>query len=93
MCHSCVLSPQELELLDAKDIQTNVYIKHPVSLEQYLMEGSYNKVGQLPSPARERFVSYFKSRVFYLLQVFLARGNVPAESYNFFMDILLNTIR
>jgi len=58
----------ELELLDAKDINTNIYIKHPVSLEQYLMEGSYNKV-------------------------FLARGNVPAESYNFFMNILLDTIR
>lgn len=28
-----------------------------------------------------------------LLQVFLARGNVPADSYNFFIDILLNTIR
>lgn len=34
----------ELELLPAKEIQKNVYIRHPVSLEQYLMEGSYNKV-------------------------------------------------
>ncbi|CAG2166456.1 unnamed protein product [Oppiella nova] len=34
----------ELELLPAKEIQNNVYIRHPVSLEQYLMEGSYNKV-------------------------------------------------
>lgn len=58
----------ELERLPAKDIQTNVYIKHPVSLEQYLMEGSYNKV-------------------------FLAKGNIPAESYTFFIDILLDTIR
>ncbi|GFY50262.1 26S proteasome non-ATPase regulatory subunit 8, partial [Trichonephila inaurata madagascariensis] len=33
----------ELELLPAKEIQTNVYIRHPVSMEQYLMEGSYNK--------------------------------------------------
>ncbi|NXH17149.1 PSMD8 ATPase, partial [Bucco capensis] len=48
--------------------QSNVYIKHPVSLEQYLMEGSYNKV-------------------------FLAKGNIPAESYTFFIDILLDTIR
>ncbi|KAK2500248.1 hypothetical protein MC885_017251 [Smutsia gigantea] len=43
----------ELERLPAKDIQTNVYIKHPVSLEQYLMEGSYNKVflakGNIPA--------------------------------------------
>ncbi|XP_033629463.1 26S proteasome non-ATPase regulatory subunit 8-like [Asterias rubens] len=58
----------ELELLPAKEIQNNIYIKHPVSMEQYLMEGSYNKV-------------------------FLAKGNVPAESYNFFIDILLLTIR
>uniref|UniRef100_A0A2K5IUX5 26S proteasome non-ATPase regulatory subunit 8 n=1 Tax=Colobus angolensis palliatus TaxID=336983 RepID=A0A2K5IUX5_COLAP len=58
----------ELEWLPAKDIQTNVYIKHPVPLEQYLMEGSYNKV-------------------------FLAKGNIPTESYTFFIDILLNTIR
>ncbi|XP_052387467.1 26S proteasome non-ATPase regulatory subunit 8 [Carassius gibelio] len=58
----------ELERLSAKVIQTNTYIKHPVSLEQYLMEGSYNKV-------------------------FLAKGNIPAESYTFFIDILLDTIR
>ncbi|XP_054264322.1 26S proteasome non-ATPase regulatory subunit 8-like [Macrosteles quadrilineatus] len=58
----------ELELLPAEQIQTNPYIRHPVSLEQYLMEGSYNKI-------------------------FLAKGNVPAESYNFFIDILLETVR
>ncbi|XP_040035801.2 26S proteasome non-ATPase regulatory subunit 8 [Gasterosteus aculeatus] len=58
----------ELERLNARDIQANVYIRHPVSLEQYLMEGSYNKV-------------------------FLAKGNIPAESYTFFIDILLDTIR
>lgn len=58
----------ELELLPSKEIQNNIYIKHPIALEQYLMEGSYNKV-------------------------FLARFNVPAESYLFFIDILLDTIR
>uniref|UniRef100_A0A8D0F966 CSN8/PSMD8/EIF3K domain-containing protein n=1 Tax=Strix occidentalis caurina TaxID=311401 RepID=A0A8D0F966_STROC len=58
----------ELERLPAKEILSNVYIKHPVSLEQYLMEGRYNKV-------------------------FLAKGNIPAESYTFFMDILLDTTR
>ncbi|CAF0923750.1 unnamed protein product [Didymodactylos carnosus] len=44
----------ELELLPPKDIQNNLYLKHPVSLEQYLMEGSYNKIflakGNVPSP-------------------------------------------
>lgn len=58
----------ELELLSTEDMQKNIYIKHPVQIEQYLMEGSYNKV-------------------------FLARNNVPAASYKFFMDNLLNTIR
>ncbi|KAL3285311.1 hypothetical protein HHI36_019420 [Cryptolaemus montrouzieri] len=58
----------ELELLPADHLQNNVYIRHPLSIEQYLMEGSYNKI-------------------------FLAKGNVPAKSYNFFMDILLDTIR
>lgn len=58
----------ELELLPVEIIQTNIYIRHPLSLEQYLMEGSYNKI-------------------------FLAKGNVPAASYNFFIDILLNTVR
>ncbi|XP_054711664.1 26S proteasome non-ATPase regulatory subunit 8-like [Uloborus diversus] len=58
----------ELELLPAKEIHSNVYIKHPVSMEQYLMEGSYNKV-------------------------FLSGDNVPAESYNFFINILLDTVR
>ncbi|XP_066245050.1 26S proteasome non-ATPase regulatory subunit 8-like [Euwallacea similis] len=58
----------ELELLPSEHIQNDVYIRHPLSIEQYLMEGSYNKI-------------------------FLAKGNVPAKSYNFFMDILLDTIR
>uniref|UniRef100_A0A6M2DGL0 26S proteasome non-ATPase regulatory subunit 8 n=1 Tax=Xenopsylla cheopis TaxID=163159 RepID=A0A6M2DGL0_XENCH len=58
----------ELELLPANIIQTNAYVRHPLALEQYLMEGSYNKI-------------------------FLAKGNVPADSYNFFMDILLDTVR
>jgi len=58
----------ELERLPNKEIKQNVYIRHPVSLEQYIMEGSYNKV-------------------------LLAKGNVPAESFTYFIDILLNTVR
>ena len=38
----------ELELLSPKDIQNNSFINYPVSLEQYLMEGCYNKVDMLP---------------------------------------------
>jgi len=58
----------ELELLPAKDLQENVYIRCPVALEQYLMEGNYNKV-------------------------FLSKGNVPAESYQFFINMLIDTLR
>lgn len=58
----------ELELLPADIIQTNKYVRHPLALEQCLMEGRYNKI-------------------------FLAKGNAPAESYNFFTDILLDTVR
>lgn len=58
----------ELELLPSDIIKTNVFIQHPLALEQYLMEGRYNKL-------------------------FLAKGNAPAESYNFFIDILLDTVR
>lgn len=58
----------ELELLPAHEIQQNVYISHPVSLEQWLMEGRYNKL-------------------------FLSKDNVPADSYHFFIDLLLDTIR
>ena len=58
----------ELERLPHKEILNNVYLKHPVNLEQYIMEGSYNKV-------------------------ILAKGNVPAESFKFFMEILLDTVR
>ncbi|CAC5367870.1 PSMD8 [Mytilus coruscus] len=66
--HNVLNGSKELELLPVKELQNNIYIKHPVSMEQYLMEGSYNKV-------------------------FLAKGNVPAENYTFFINILLNTIR
>jgi len=60
----------ELELFAYPDVHIleNIYIKHAVSLEQYLMEGRYNKI-------------------------FLAKRLVPAEAYNFFIDILLDTLR
>jgi len=58
----------ELERLPLSEIKNNVYIRHPVSLEQYIMEGSYNKV-------------------------LLAKDSVPAESFKYFIDILLKTVR
>lgn len=58
----------ELELLPCDIINSNKFIQHPLALEQYLMEGRYNKL-------------------------FAAKGNAPSESYNFFIDILLDTVR
>lgn len=58
----------ELELLPFDIIKTNNFIQHPLALEQYLMEGRYNKL-------------------------FKAKGNAPAGCYNFFIDILLDTVR
>lgn len=50
----------EVELLPPDVIQSNSYINHPVLLEQYLMEGSYNKVflakSQVPSPYYTFFI-------------------------------------
>lgn len=34
----------ELELLPQEIIHKNEFIRHPLALEQYLMEGSYNKI-------------------------------------------------
>jgi 26S proteasome regulatory subunit N12 len=34
----------ELELLPADIIQTNKFVRHPLALEQNLMEGRYNKI-------------------------------------------------
>lgn len=44
----------ELELIPLES-RSRVYIKHPVQLEEYLMEGNYNKVmnAQKDSPAKE----------------------------------------
>jgi len=57
----------ELELIPLEQHQ-NVHIRHPIALEQYIMEGSYPKVRA-------------------------ARAEVPHETYTFFMDILMDTIR
>jgi 26S proteasome regulatory subunit N12 len=44
----------ELELIDPEQL-SNIYIKHPIQIEQCLMEGSYNKVWNSRSnvPAEE----------------------------------------
>jgi 26S proteasome regulatory subunit N12 len=44
-----------LETLDADVIAENIFIKHPVNLERWLMEGSYSKVwnAREEAPAEE----------------------------------------
>lgn len=34
----------ELETIDPNELEQNIYVKHPIQIEQCLMEGSYNKV-------------------------------------------------
>ncbi|TPP62241.1 26S proteasome non-ATPase regulatory subunit [Fasciola gigantica] len=50
----------ELERLTIEEITSNVYINHPVSMEQYLMEGSFHKVflskGNVPSRRYDFFI-------------------------------------
>ncbi|CAB3980216.1 26S proteasome non-ATPase regulatory subunit 8-like [Paramuricea clavata] len=50
----------ELELLPATEYNENVYIKHPVQLERFLMEGNYNKVflarGNVPAKSYHVFM-------------------------------------
>ena len=59
----------ELELLPADQIQSNVYIRHPLSLEQYLMEGSYNKVCE--AFFQFSFIILWKKCYFFLFPVIL----------------------
>jgi len=58
----------ELELIPIELHHQNLFVKHPVNLEQWMMEGSYNKVIK-------------------------ARSDVPSETYSFFMNILMDTVR
>jgi 26S proteasome regulatory subunit N12 len=58
----------ELELIPLEVHHQNVFVKHPVYLEQCMMEGAYNKVTK-------------------------ARSDVPSDTYSFFMDMLMDTVR
>lgn len=58
----------ELELLPQEEIFNNNFVNYPVAIDQYLMEGSYNKI--------------YRSKL-----------TIPSRYYNFFVDILLETVR
>ncbi|KAH8861985.1 26S proteasome non-ATPase regulatory subunit 8 isoform 3 [Schistosoma japonicum] len=53
----------ELERLTIEEITSSVYINHPVSMEQYLMEGNFHKVflskGNVPSKRYDYFIDIF----------------------------------
>ncbi|KAJ3135018.1 hypothetical protein HK100_003155 [Physocladia obscura] len=57
----------ELELIDPEQVTTNLYIKHPLGVEQCLMEGSYNKVwnskANVPAPEYAFFVDILMETV------------------------------
>ncbi|XP_063716721.1 26S proteasome non-ATPase regulatory subunit 8-like [Symsagittifera roscoffensis] len=74
-CHLlCLLSQNklaqfhsELEMISIGDLLNNIYIKHPVSIEQYLMEGSYNKIflskSNLPSERCKFFIEVLSNTI------------------------------
>jgi len=49
----------ELELLPAKAILDNPYISCPVSLEQFIMEGKYNKIKDIKDNVPSKWYKYF----------------------------------
>nr|XP_020470411.1 26S proteasome non-ATPase regulatory subunit 8 [Monopterus albus] len=55
----------ELERLSARDIQTNVYIRHPVSLEQYLMLNCSDEIAGCIEKAYEQIQFSEATRVLF----------------------------
>lgn len=58
----------ELELIDSNLFDHDEFISHPIQIEKYLMEGSYNRV-------------------------LMNRLKTPRPEYDFFINILVDTIR
>lgn len=83
---------------------SDIYLQLPISInsEKYLfwhidVFGEFNLYTVL-SHAFVNSTLIFYTQFQYLMEgsynkVFLAKGNIPAESYTFFIDILLDTIR
>jgi 26S proteasome regulatory subunit N12 len=49
----------EIELIPANELIDNAYIRHPFSLEQWLMEGSYSKVFSSKKQVPDDLYIYF----------------------------------
>lgn len=77
----------ELELLPAEIIQKNVFIRYPLALEQYIMEGRYNKI----FVAKVSILFVNDNQL--LVNSVTLQANSPAEIYNFFIDTLVDTVK
>ena len=49
----------ELELLPASELTQNIFIKHPITIEQYLMEGRYNKIFEARANVPDASYTFF----------------------------------
>ena len=79
----------EIERLDPAEIHSDIYIKHPIQIEQFLMEGNYNKV----TTDFDTLTLILKLSETLTFQLFLAQSNIPSESYGYFIEILIDTVR
>ena len=85
----------ELELLPAA-AQKSAHIRHSIAIEQFLMEGAYNKarcgcarsVPPRLAPCARRAPRRGGPR-----QVLAARAEVPDPLYGHFMELLMSTVR
>ena len=66
----------EIERLDHEEIQNDPYIKHPIQIEQYLMEGNYNKVLML-----ESFFFYFSEVEYSTFLSFFWHNRISHQSH------------
>lgn len=82
----------ELELLPAEIIQKNIFIRYPLALEQYIMEGRYNKIFVAKVKYTKPIIGE-PNRTYSIFTTFISKANSPAEIYNFFIDTLVDTVK
>jgi len=74
----------ELELIPT-DYMENIYIKHPLELEQFIIEGNYNKVYRARSDVPATYYSFFMENL-----VKTIRGEIADCSAKAYNDLSLN---
>lgn len=70
-------------------MQQTGYLRLPIQLEQWLMEGAYNKVRGFLCDTQIPHVQYWTPHI----QVLAAKGEAPDPLYLHFLDLLSNTVR